>query len=183
MSNSNPTPQPNAQDEEVLKLVASFGFKFFGYDEGNNTLVVAPNGQIVLLSVAYNFVKAQMAKTAGQGGGPEMIPQMPSMPSSIDTKAENNIEQSAEKGIERQAEKQKTSLGVDLQVKPKAPPVAIKAAPESPYGDSMKLSFNPSDLNKTLSFISSNSKKSKTTSAKWLAEQFKKFLEEQRLAA
>jgi len=68
-----------ANNDEILKLVESFGFKFFGYDEGNNTLVIAPNGQIVMLSIAYNFVKQQIAKSSQQPVGPESIPQIPAL--------------------------------------------------------------------------------------------------------
>jgi hypothetical protein len=90
-------------DPEVLKLVEKFGFKFFGYDESKFILVVAPNGEIVQLSVAYEFVQKQIASSQVSSGGPEGFPNMPSMPQVPEVNLESNLEK--ESAIEKAQEK------------------------------------------------------------------------------
>jgi len=60
---------------------------------------------------------------------------------------------------------------------------AVAQEPDNPFGDSPKLSFNPAMIEKAQNFVNNNSQKAKTTTARWLSEQFKKFIEEQKLAA
>src|SRR5260221_8615404 len=152
-------------NEELLKLVEKFGFKFFGYDENGLVLVIAPNGQVVLLSVAYNFVKTQISQS--QSGSPESMPQMPNLPELSDQKLDQGLE--AESNIEVKKAETSNSSPNTIQITPKIQPVAAKPKEvESPY-DGFKTSINPRDVNKALSFIKANSQKTASSTAKWLS--------------
>ena len=179
-------------DDETLKLIEKVGIKFFGYDENGITLVIAPNGQIVQIGIAYNFVKSQISKTneiASSSAGVESINNLPSLPvQRVDSNKENINEFSPEKGVETLKQQTDSNIELqkynnDLQIRPEAPKVNALSLtnPDIAFGDTMKLPFHPSEVNKVLNFVKSNSKKSKKTTAKWLSEQFKKFLDEQRL--
>jgi hypothetical protein len=173
---NNPAPTI----DEVLKLVEKYGFKFFGRDENNNVLVVAPNGQIVQLVVAHKFVLDQISRSSQAPVGPESMPQMPNLPNS-DTKLERSFE--TEKGPDDTKSQVNTQGASALTVHTKTPQVKAIAEPpklENPYGDGFKLSFNPADLNKTDDYMKKNITKPSTSSAKWLATQFEKFLAEQK---
>lgn len=181
---NNQTVSQN-NDIEVLKLVEKFGFKFFGYDESGLTLVVAPNGQVVLLSVAYDFVKTQIANSqaGGSNGGMESMPNMPAMPQAMDSNIETAVEK--ESSIEESVEKQKEAA--IQQAQPAPTPATIQVAAkseeaESPYGDGFKPPINPVYINKAIEYIKRNSKKSLSSTSKWLSVQFQKFIEEQGLS-
>lgn len=169
----------NNNDIEVLKLVERFGFKFFGYDESSQSLVVAPNGQIVLLGVAYEFVKKQIE--VSQGGGFESMPQMPQLPAVPDSNLEKSLESEnkiGEKSKEAQGtqSKQQTTVSVNP---------AVVAAPvrelESPYGDGFQPPINPAYIERAIEYIKRNSSKSLSSTSKWLSIQFEKFIGEQNL--
>ncbi len=171
---------PVQSTEEILKLIEKYGFKFFGNDESNNILVVAPNGQVIPIALAHKFVLDQIAKASAGAGGPESMPQMPSMPNTADSKIEKNFE--TEKGVENtKADPQ--AAQTHLKVQSKTPQAAVIAQPqkENPYGDGFKLSFNPaSEPDKAEEFVKQNSNKSASTSLPWLSAQFEKFLAEQK---
>lgn len=168
-------------DIEVLKLVERFGFKFFGYDENKLTLVVAPNGQIVQLKVAYEFVQKQIESSQSFSSGPEGMPNMPSMPNIPDQSFESNLEK--ESSIEKPAEKNQE---VQNTVKPVQPTPVVQTTPvkakepESPYGDGFTPPFNPIFVDKAIDYIRRNSKKSLSSTSRWLSVQFEKFVSEQK---
>jgi hypothetical protein len=180
MSNSNQALKQN--NEENLKLVERFGFKFFGYDENSFTLVVAPNGQIVPLNVAYEFVQTQIANSQTfSGGGIEGMPNMPTMPIIPDSKIESKVESAIENRVEKKQETSNDNSKQNQQtvsVAPKQDPVK-KTEPESPYGDGFKPPINPVYIEKALEYIKRNSKKSLSSTSKWLSVQFEKFISEQ----
>lgn len=176
----NQTLQQN-NDQEVLKLVERFGFKFFGYDENSLTLVVAPNGQIVPLKVAYDFVQTQIANSQVTGGGPESMPNMPTMPVIPDANLETSIEK--ESTIEKSVEKKQEVANVAAQPIPvvQQPTTPAKPKePESPYGDGFKTPINPVYIEKAIEYIKKNSRKSLSSTSKWLSVQFEKFVSEQK---
>ncbi len=179
MSNSNQTLKQN--NEENLKLVERFGFKFFGYDENSFTLVVAPNGQIVPLNVAYEFVQTQIANSQTfSGGGMEGMPNMPTMPTLPEAKVESKVESAIENRIEKKQESTNDNNQTQQTVSatPKQEP-AKKTELESPYGDGFKTPINPAYIEKALDYIKRNSKKSLSSTSKWLSVQFEKFISEQ----
>jgi hypothetical protein len=142
-------------DIEILKMVEKFGFKFFGYDENKATLVVAPNGQIVTLSVAYEFVQSQIAKSQSGNGG---IEGMPSMPNILEGNFESNLEKEieVEKALEKKQEN--TAQQNNNQQTSAQPQVATKPVePESPYGDGFKPLINPVYIEKAIEYIKKNS--------------------------
>ncbi len=166
----------------ILEQLKHFGFEFFGFGENGIPLVKGPNEQIVKINIAINFVneKIKEQQEASEGGSPEQ----PHIPENIDTSVnlessvESKIESSpeVEKNIEKKPET-KPSPRPELQVQQKAPVVKLDKKDNKPYGDGFDpKSFNPSDIGSTLKFIENNSKASKTSSNKWLAEQFKKFV-------
>lgn len=171
-------------DLEVLKLVERFGFKFFGYDESGLTLVVAPNGQVVLLTVAYDFVQTQIARSqASSGGGMESMPNMPTMPQIVDSSIETAVEKEA--SIEKVVEKPKEVAAQQSQPAPVPTTVQVAAKPqeaESPYGDGFKPPINPVFIDKAIEYVKNNSKKSLSSTSRWLSVQFQKFIEEQGLS-
>lgn len=165
-------------NQDLLKLLEKFGFKFFGYDESNNALVVAPNGQIVNINVAYNFVKNQINKVSS-GNGPEAMPSMPQIPTDFESGLETAPE--SEKNIEKESKREQQSNQPNNQQSSqpiKSTQTQATSKTESPYGDGFKLSINPADVDKVLNFIQQNSKKSNADAAKWLAIQFSKYYAE-----
>lgn len=165
----------NPQYSEILKTLEKFGFKFFGYAENKEPLVVAPNGQVTSLTVAYNFVKSKLIEPS-KTGGVEAMPQMPVMPESS---AETSVEKAAES--EKSAEKaSQNAQPSDLTVKRVAPKVASVAPKvELPFGDGFYPKvFDPTDVSKAQSFVSQNSQKDDKTAEKWLAVLWDKFLKE-----
>jgi len=56
------------QTKKLLQIVTKAGFKFYGRDENNDILVIAPNGQIVSILVAYKFLQDQKKQTENSGG-------------------------------------------------------------------------------------------------------------------
>jgi len=170
-------------DIETLKLVERFGFKFFGYDENSLSLVVAPNGQIVTLSVAYDFVKTQIANSQSYtGGGIEGMPNMPTLPQVPDANFESNLEK--ESNIEKAPEKKQEAQSNTQQQAPVV--IAQQQAapkqqePESPYGDGFKTPINPANIEKAIDYIKKNSSKSLSSTSRWLSVQFDKFVGEQK---
>jgi len=169
-------------DQEVLKLVERFGFKFFGYDESALTLVVAPNGQIVPLNVAYEFVQKQISNSQSTGGGVEGMPNMPTMPVVPEVNFESNIEK--ESIIEKVTEKKQDNPQIPANQLVTTPQVQTAAPkpkePESPYGDGFKTPINPIYIDKAIEYIKKNSRKSLSSTSKWLSVQFEKFVSEQK---
>ncbi len=171
---------PNIQ--EILKTLSQFGFNYFGNDENGAPLVYAPNGQVVPLDVAYNFVKNQIEQTkvsSSSSGSIESVPQMPqSTPEkSLESTLEHSLDiKKPESNIEsQQNQSQQQTQAVQGTV---PAPVIVKPKP-LPYGDGFKpKNFDPTDIAQTLNFIEQNKKQSDTASNKWLAIQFEKFLNE-----
>lgn len=170
----------NNNNTEILELVEKFGFKFFGYDENSLTLVVAPNGQIVPLSVAYEFVQKQIANSQGRSGGIEGMPTMPTMP----VVPESNFESSVEKESNVEKPKEKVQDDIQRNQQPTSQPVVqapiVPKEPESPYGDGFKTPINPVFIDKAIEYVKRNSRKSLSSTSKWLSIQFEKFISEQK---
>lgn len=169
-------------DIEVLKLVERFGFKFFGYDENKLSLVVAPNGQIVQLKVAYEFVQKQIESAQSFSGGPESMPNMPTITNIPEGNFESNLER--ESTIEKVAEKKQEVQSIQTPQVPQVPvakPVVTKPEdPDSPYGDGFKTPINPVHIDKAMDYIRKNSRKSLSSTSRWLSVQFEKFVNEQK---
>lgn len=172
--------QSDKELQDVLKIIEKFGFSFFGYNEAQEPLVVSPNGQVVTVSVALNFVKAQVNKVQGEkSGSPESIPQM-----SVDIeKVKENVDIGFESGIESKSEKpENKENGSSKNQQPSAstPTVAVvNKQVEKYFGEG----FNPkvfdwSKLSQVKSFVEENAQKSNTTSDAWLAKLFEKFMQE-----
>ncbi len=168
----------NNQLQQVIAQLEKFGFKFFGYSETSEPLVVAPNGQVIPLKVAYDFIKQQVEKaTSGNiEKFPEGIPTLDSSPK-IESKMEGAVE--SEKSIEKKQEKS------EPQKNQNAPQTQTPTASDDdtvmpmPFGDGFAIkSFNPTKLKEAEIYIEKNSQGSNTSSRKWLAIQFEKFVKE-----
>jgi hypothetical protein len=180
----NPVVSP--QYAEVIKSLEKFGFKFFGYAENKEPLLAAPNGQIVPLNVAYNFVKTKLVEPSGGGAGPESMPVAPIMPETfsetpneaIDTKIEVQKGMEAEKKVERAP--LATEKQTDLQVQKIAPKIAVVAPKiDIPFGDGFyPRAFDPVDVSKAQQFVTKHAQKDDKTTEKWLAVMWDKFLRE-----
>lgn len=177
---------------QILQQIDRFGFKFYGYNENNYPMVVAPNGQVVPVNVAKQFVdqqiefeRQQQQQNSSSGyGGVEGMPQMPEGPS-----VESNVEKGSEREVSIEQIKQPEQIkepetsnqsgpnqsGSVLQTPTQValPKVAM------PYGDGYEpKSFNPADITQVVDFIERNSKAKKSNSNAWIAMQWQKFLEE-----
>lgn len=189
MSNNQLKPQvSDPRLQQVLMQLQRFNFSFYGYDESGKPLVASPNGQVIDINLAINFVNQQIKarqQAQSSGGSPESMPTpedaitRSSPERSVETKLEAALESSMEKKQEEQ--KQQPSGPQEPQVQQKSPQVQLKAASAKPYGDGFDpKSFDPQDIQQTLQFIEENAKKSNTSSNKWLAIKFRKFVEEAR---
>ncbi|MEO6728416.1 MAG: hypothetical protein ABIM99_00685 [Candidatus Dojkabacteria bacterium] len=167
---------------EILKAVEKFDFKFFGLSETKEPLVLAPNGQVVTLEVAYTFVKTKLIEPAQNGAGPEAMPNMPVAPETIPQQSDSNIEKNLE--VEKQPEKTTETLATnpqsDVTVRAIAPKQAVMEPKiDLPFGDGFyPKAFDPTDVNKAQSFIASNAQKDDKSSEKWLSVLWDKFIKE-----
>lgn len=165
------------EETAKLKYIEPFGFKYFGKDESGEILVIAPNGQVVKISLAISFVNSQIQKQKAEqsSGGPENIPNMPTMVSV----PEANLEQNVETSIEKAEKSEKNESNPVVKVAPVAEPPKVAEKPKqasSPYGDGFKVPFDPNEVDKTVDYINQNVQKSLNSSSKWLARQFEKYL-------
>lgn len=164
------------QEQQQLKFIEPFGFKYFGKDESGELLVIAPKGQVVKISLAIGFAQEQIKKqqAAASSGGPESIPNMPVM---VNT-PEANLEQSAETNIEKAEKSEKDGSNPVVKVTQNEPPKVAEKPKQasSPYGDGFQVPFDPNEVDKTISYINKNAQKSLNTPARWLAKQFEKYL-------
>ncbi len=180
----------NKQLQDLLKALERFGFKFYGYNESREPLVLAPNGQITSVLVAYNFVKDQIAKqkmqnATGSGlGSLESINFSDITPEKIETNLENNVEKSIEKSQETTYKKDGSNMGSSVYPSSKQSNDEKKGSSkvgEIPvpfsFGFSPK-NFNPTSVQETLDFIKTAKVEDITSSSKWLSVQFQKWLEE-----
>lgn len=175
------------QEQQMLSLIMKFGFIFYGYDESASMLVKAPNGQVVGVKLAYEFIQKQIAQQSSSSG-PESMPDIPQMPDSkpavessfekeisIENVVESKDQDSDDDGSAQQPPSTQQSTP---QAQPQ-PQVNLKQAVELPYQAGFDpRSFDPRDVDSTLAFIKQNSKASNTSSDKWLALLFEKFLNE-----
>ncbi|MEP7103835.1 MAG: hypothetical protein ABI721_03960 [Candidatus Dojkabacteria bacterium] len=167
---------------EILKTVEKFEFKFFGLSETKEPLVIAPNGQVVLLNVAYNFVKTKLIDPSKASSGVESMPVMPAMPDSSFKQLDANLEKKFE--IEKQVEKSKEvstpAAPSDLAVRNIAPKQAvIEPKIDIPFGDGFYPKvFDPTDVNKAQKFIAANAQKDDKSSERWLSVLWDKFIKE-----
>lgn len=163
-------------------MVEKFNFKFFGLSETKEPLVMAPNGQVVTLAVAYNFVKTKLIEPAQGSGGPEAMPSMPVMPEAIPSQLDVNLEKGpeAEKTPEKQKETTPATPQTDLAVRNIAPKqLVVEPKIDLPFGDGFyPRAFDPTDVNKAQAFIAANAGKDPKSSATWLAILWGKFIKE-----
>lgn len=174
--------------KNILDQLAKFGFSFYGYDENKYPLVKGVNGQIVEINVAINFVNKQIESRSQSSGSPENpsfnentdVASSKGVESSVESTVETSVESSVESASEQQDannQNPQANSGDEIAVQQRAPRIQFEKP--KPYGEGFDpISFDPSDINSTLNFIQQNSKKSKVSSNKWIAEQFKKFLKE-----
>lgn len=165
----------------ILEQLTPFGFEYYGSDENGIPLVKGPNSQIVEINVAINFVNKQIAaRENSSGGSPEQMPTAEGIeqPSNFERGTEQNIEKAneVEKLVEDGGEKVSKTQGQGITQSPK---ITIAKTAIKPYGDGFEPKlFDPTDLKSTLEFVERNSKISHTSSNRWLAEQFRKFIAE-----
>lgn len=170
--------------QNILEKLKQFGFEFYGNGESGVPLVKGPNGQVVEVNIAINFVNEQIKKQQESAGGSIENPQMPenidtkiSVERSVESKIETSMEQ--EKSPEQKSERNDNPGAQAPIIQKKAPQVKLDKSKNKPYGDGFDpQGFNPTDINSTMRFIEKNSKESNKSSNKWLAEQFKKFVAE-----
>ncbi len=172
--------------QKILEQLEKFGFKFYGYDEGGVPLVKGLNNQIIEINIAINFVNQQVqsqSTSTGGSGSFENAPVNENLDSAVSV--ENQTERKIELNKETEKSSEADTSGQDeLTVQRKAPPIKLVRPPNKPYGDGFDpVSFNPESLNSTLNFIEKHGKTTKTSSNKWLREQFKKFMEEYKNSA
>jgi hypothetical protein len=170
--------------QQVLNQLEKFGFKFFGYDENNLPLVVGPNGQVTPLNVAYQFVQKQIQSSRMNSGSIEQIPQSPVSPESgvVESGVENRLEAAAEKQETRQEQSAQTSSVPQNNATNSSPKIEVKPKEAfKPFGDGHLPPFDSSDIQNVINFIQDNSGTSSTSSNKWIAVLWKKFLEEKEL--
>jgi hypothetical protein len=166
--------------EEILKTLEKFGFKFFGYSEDREPLVIAPNGQVVSVAIAYNFVKNQIQKSssAGTESGIESMPDLANMPN-FETAAESAQERGIESQTEQDLSKKLQPDGYKSITQNSPKMIATKPQSISLFGDGFPIkSFDPGEVHQVLGFIQKHSKSKDTTTKKWLAKQFEKFIAE-----
>lgn len=167
----------NTQLQQVITQLEKFGFKFFGYSETSEPLVVAPNGQVIPLKVAYDFIKQQVDKATS--GSIEKFPEsMPTIDSSpkIESKIETAVEKSVEKQSDQPKSENKPATNQSVQTTQTTDPDILMPLP---FTDGFQVkSFNPTNLREVEEYIKDNSKVSNTSSRKWLAIQFEKFVKE-----
>jgi len=187
MNQTSTTQNTNPQVSAVLSQIERFGFKYYGNGENNEPLVLAPNGQVIPLKVAYDFVQMQIKKAAEQQSGSGNLEQMPSMPPTVDSSGiEVNIEKSAEKesSIEKASEKQNNVQTVQSTPSNTTPVVAtpVDIKMPMPFDEGFKITkFDPTDLNQVEDYIQTNKNGSTSSTSTWLANQFEKFLQEYKI--
>lgn len=184
-------PQNSNSDYEVLlKSLERFGFKFFGYSETNIPLVIAPNGQIVEISVAKVFLENELKKARNQTSGSiegkiENIPQV----------VEDNLErkdseiENFERSLEIKREENVRNLDSDnlLESEKKSPVISLPSEADNLFSDgynkfeNIDLDLrNPQNIIILEDFIQSNARKSNSDPKKWLSHMFQKAIQELR---
>lgn len=173
-------PTQDQQLQAILSQISKFGFEFYAYDENKIPLVKGPNNQVVNINVAIQFVNQKIKETQNSSGSVENpnvenLDIKASPERAAETKVETSIEQAAESNTEIQTQDANTQIKA-----PKTSPRMKLKQPEiKPYGDGFDpKSFDSTNIQSTLNFIESNSSSKSTSSNKWLAEQFKKFVKE-----
>lgn len=171
----------------VLDQIGKFGFRFFGYGENNEPLVIAPNGQVIPIKIAYEFVQQQINKSqiASSGGSLENMPEMPvSVDSgSFETKVETNNPEKESNIETSQQQKKQTSLStVQNKSNDEQNPKISTGKMNPPFDDGFKIrSFDPTDIAQATKFVEDNQNGSASSTKTWLAAQFKKFMLEYNL--
>jgi len=115
-------------------------------------------------------------------GGPESMPNMPTMPVVPEANIETTVEKEStiENIVEKKQEVSKTVMPATPVVpQPQVAPAKPKE-PESPYGDGFKPPVNPAYIEKAIEYIKRNSRKSLSSTSRWLSVQFEKFVSEQK---
>ncbi len=179
----SPIVQNDPKLKKILEQLIKFGFEFYSLDEDKTPLVKGPNNQIVPINYAIEFVNKQIEMYRSQQPRGS-LEDMPSMPAPESSAAERSIETSIEiqnDSLEKNQERQQQTIQVpqNVQVPQKAPQIQLSKPKIKPYGDGFEpKSFDSTDINQTIKFIHKNAQKPNSSSQKWLAEQFKKFLKE-----
>jgi hypothetical protein len=180
-------PTNLSQDlQQVLNQLEKFGFKFFGYDENNLPLVIGPNGQVTPLNTAYQFVQKQIQSSKTSSGSVEQIPQATASieAGTVESGIERKLETVVEKQEFRQEQSAQTASVPQNNTTSSSPKIDVKTTEAfKPFGDGYLPPFDSSDIQNVISFIQNNSGSatSNTSSNKWIAILWKKFLEEKDL--
>lgn len=175
-------PGVDPQLQQILKSLEGFGFKFFGYNESKQPLVIAPNGQVVSVDVAYKFVQTQLIQPSKTGGA-EAMPQIPNMPIQVPD-ANLDIKLDVEKSLEQNKAEKKQESQFTQPTQTAVPHLAPKVAAvdpkiEVPIGAGFyPKAFDPTDVEQAQKFVANNAQKDDKSSTKWLAIMWKKFIEE-----
>lgn len=168
-------------NQNVSQLLSLYGFKFVGNDESGKPLFTAPNGQIVTYKIVYDFI-LQQERLRNQNQVVSANPETINMPTSIEvvSSPETTIEKvpEQEKQVGVVQEPNNNQLNTQQTILVQAPKIVEKPK-ELPFGDGYKpKSFDASSLESTRSFVSKNVTKPDNLSNKWLAVQFRKFIEQ-----
>jgi len=173
--------------KKILDQLSQFNFDFYGYDDNGMPLVKSPDGQIIEINIAINFVNDQIKKRQVESSSPGSF-EAPNLAENLDNSVsvENSAESNLEKKLEESGEQEKSEdqnnqkpIQDNSQNIQKTPNIEIKRPKNKPYGDGFDpVSFDPADINSTLDFINKNKTKSNQSSKKWLSVQFQKFLKE-----
>lgn len=176
--------QSGQNQDEVIKVLQKFGFKFFGYNEAKQALVMAPNGQITEASTAYSFLQSQLQVAQSSGGAAESMPQMPNV--SIESSAEISPEKT-DQGFENSQERKESEISSVLDSgSVKTPKITLPEKKDSLYSDgysnfdSVNLDLtDPKNVVALEEFVKSNAKKDNSDPIKWLSYMFQKAIQEQ----
>jgi len=172
----NVTLDPQIQDN--LQALQQYGFVYFGMDENGQILVQGPNGQVVPLKMANEFVQSQIINRQDSPAGIEGVPQIPR---DIESATEASIE-SGEKVVQAKDDREKVQKVVNvadpMHVRNQAPKMKVLSdEANKPWGEGFNMTFElkPEIVEK---FIASNIKRPKSSTNKWLATAFSKWMQE-----
>lgn len=161
--------------------IQAYGFQFAGNDEEGKPLFTAPNGQVVTAKVVYDFIREQERIKAQQNStsSVEEMPQMPQMPVQPEQSVESSPESLPEKQKEQQTQENNNKPQQVPYLNQKAAPKMTATDKQVPYGQGFTPgNFDPSSLGDTERYVQQYKNSSNSSTNKWLAVLFEKFVEE-----
>ena len=165
--------QSTQSSQQIMDILNNFGFKFFGYNEENAPLVVAPNGQVVDVDTAYKFLQGQLNIAKSSSSAEANIENSIQFPSNIESNPEidssQNIEkqnESLENKIESQENNEAQGINPQNSSVQSSPKISVPEVSSINYSDGYS-KFSKVNLDLTIpenvieleSFIKRNAKK------------------------